>query len=261
MSISLVLVPESFRGGCFFGADALPVSPSETKSANASETSWQGHVQTNWSTNLVDLRVQNTLGFPGSLVPTFGEDAFLRGYIRVVDAVNYRIGRAMMYGIFVMIGILLWSSISKTFFLPSLWTLEVAQFAMVAYYLLGGPYSMQLGSNVRMDLFYSNWTARQKAWVDSITVLLLIFYLGILLHGGVGSTAYSLGYWGDEPVSYFAGLAIGSEEIGRLERSPTAWRPFLWPIKTIMCIGIALMLLQATSELCKDILLLRGEDI
>jgi len=62
----------------------------------------------------------------------------VRRYVRVVDAVNYRIGRVMMYGIFVMVGILLWSSISKTFFLPSLWTLEVAQFALVAYYILDG---------------------------------------------------------------------------------------------------------------------------
>ena len=98
----------------------------------------------------------------------------------------------MMYFIFVMIGILLWSSISKTFFLPSLWTLEMAQFAMVAYYIMGGPYSIQLGSNVRMDLFYSSWSDTTKAWVDSFTVLFLIFYLGVLLWGGFESTQYAL---------------------------------------------------------------------
>ncbi len=184
----------------------------------------------------------------------------LRAFIRVVDAVNYRLGRIVMYGIFAMVGILLWSSISKTFFLPSLWTLEIAQFAMVAYYILGGPYAMQMGSNVRMDLFYGEWSIRRKAWFDAFTVLLLIFYLGVLLYGGLGSTAYSLGYWGDEPVSFFAGLATGSEEVGRLERSPTAWRPFLWPIKAVMCLGFALMLLQSLSELAKDILVLRGEE-
>jgi len=42
----------------------------------------------------------------------------------------------VMYGIFVLMAILLWSSVSKTFFVPSLWTLEMAQFAMVAYYML-----------------------------------------------------------------------------------------------------------------------------
>ena len=182
-------------------------------------------------------------------------------YVRAVDAINYRIGRVMMWGLFVMMAILLWSSISKTFFLPSLWTLEMAQFALVAYYIMGGPYSIQLGSNVRMDLFYHSWSNRRKAWFDAFTVLFLIFYLAILLYGGLGSTAYSLGYWGDEPVSFFTGLVTGSEEVGRVERSSTAWRPIIWPIKSIMVLGFFLMLLQAVSELLKDIARIKGHEI
>ncbi|MAZ17418.1 TRAP transporter small permease subunit [Oricola sp.] len=163
-----------------------------------------------------------------------------RNYVLIVDAINYRLGRIMMYGIFVMIGILLWSSISKTFFLPSLWTLETAQFAMVAYYILGGPYSIQLGSNVRMDLFYGDWSPKTKAWFDCFTVLFLIFFLVVLLLGGIESTKYSLQYG---------------------ERSPTAWRPYLWPIKIAMCVGFLLMILQSVSELIKDIFRIRGEEI
>lgn len=185
----------------------------------------------------------------------------MASYVRVVDAINYRIGRVMMWGLFAMMGILLWSSISKTFFLPSLWTLEMAQFAMVTYYIVGGPYSIQLGSNVRMDLFYHNWSHKKKAWFDAFTVLLLILYLGVLFYGGLGSTAYSLGYWGDEPVSYFTGLLTGSEEIGRLERSSTAWRPYIWPVKAIMVFGFFLMLLQAISEFFKDIARINGQEI
>lgn len=194
----------------------------------------------------------------------------MRGYIRVVDAVNYRLGRIVMYGIFVMVAILLWSTISKALFLPSLWTLEMAQFALVAYYMLGGPYSIQLGSNVRMDLFYHNWTNRRKAWFDAFTVLFLVFYLGVLLWGGFSSTAYALGDFSGDPFAFF-GRLIGAfftggpdaaaAEIGHLERSATAWRAYLWPIKVIMCIAIFLMLLQALSELCKDILRIRGEEI
>ncbi len=183
----------------------------------------------------------------------------LKAYIRVVDTVNHRFGRVIMWGLFAMMAILLWSSVSKTFFLPSLWTLEMAQFAMVAYYMLGGPYSIQMGSNVRMDLFYSSWTPRQKSWVDAFTVFFLIFYLGVMLYGGLGSAAYSLGYWGDAPLEFYAGLVTGSEDIGRLERSSTAWRPIIWPIKAVMCLGIFLMLLQALSELFKDILYLTAD--
>ncbi len=161
----------------------------------------------------------------------------LSQYVKFVEAVNYRLGRIVMYGIFVIVGVLLWSSISKTFFLPSLWTLETAQFAMVAYYILGGPYSIQLGSNVRMDLFYAPWSDRKKAWVDAITVFFLIFYLATLLWGGVESTQYAIKYG---------------------ERSYSSWRPYMWPIKSVMCIGITLMILQSTCELIKDIAKIRG---
>ena len=161
----------------------------------------------------------------------------VKTYVRWVDTLNRYVGRFAMYGIFLLVAVLLWSSISKTFFLPSLWTLETAQFAMVAYYILGGPYSIQLGSNVRMDLFYGRWSVRTKAWFDIFTVLFLIFYLGVLLYGGIGSTAYSFEY---------------------NERSSTAWRPYLWPVKVITCVGIALMILQALSEFFKDLGRIRG---
>ena len=162
----------------------------------------------------------------------------MRGYIFVVDLVNRRVGRFIMYGMFVIMGILLWSSLSKTFFNPSLWTLEMAQFAMVAYYVLGGPYAVQTDANVRMDLFYGSWTMRRKAWFDVFTVFFLLFYLAVLLWGGIDSTIYSFQYGG--------------------ERSPSAWRPYLWPIKVIMVVGIILMIFQAVSEFFKDVLRLRG---
>lgn len=165
---------------------------------------------------------------------------FIVGYVRIIDRFNRRIGRLMMYSIFIMVGILLWSSISKTFFLPSLWTLESAQFAMVAYYILGGAYSIQLNANVRMDLFYGQWSPQTKAWVDVFTVFFLLFFLGVLLYGGYESMMYSWEY---------------------NQRSRTAWRPYLWPIKAVMCAGFIMMILQAISELFKDIARIRGVEL
>lgn len=165
---------------------------------------------------------------------------FFITYVRTVERLNYGIGRFAMYLLFVLMGVLLWSSVSKVIGSPALWTLEMAQFVMVAYYILGGPYSLQLGSNVRMDLIYGSWNDRQKAWVDSFSILALIFYLGVMLYGAIDSTAYSLTY---------------------NERSPSAWRPYLSPIKLIMCLGFLLMILQSTAILIRDIAKLRGEEI
>jgi TRAP-type mannitol/chloroaromatic compound transport system permease small subunit len=163
-----------------------------------------------------------------------------RAYVRIVEALNFRIGRFAMYLLFVMMAILLWSSITKIIHLPAIWTLEMAQFTLVAYYLLGAPYTFQLGSNVRMDLLYARLRPRTQALWDAFTIFALLFYLGVMLSGALGSTIYSF-------------------ETG--ERAPTGWRPYLWPIKVIICISFVLMILQAIVHLIRDVAVLRGEEL
>ncbi len=158
-------------------------------------------------------------------------------YVRYVDAVSRVVGRFAMYGIFAMMGLLLYSSIAKTFFVPLQWTLEMAQFSMAAYYLLGGAYSMQLGSHVRMDLAYGRWSPRGKGFTDSFTAFCLILYLVMLLYGGFSSTSYALQYG---------------------ETSYSSWSPYMAPIKIIMTFGIALMLLQAIATFFRDLARARG---
>ncbi len=164
----------------------------------------------------------------------------LQRYVRVVDGFNRRVGRIVMYGIFVLMGILLYSSISKTMFLPAHWTLEMAQFVMAAYYLLGGAYSLQLDSHVRMDLIYGRWSPKTKAVVDVITIMMLFVYLFFLLWGGVSSTTYALQYG---------------------ETSYSSWSPYMAPIKIIMVVGISLTFLQATSIFIKDVAIAIGRPI
>ncbi len=194
----------------------------------------------------------------------------IRAYVRGIDHMNRFIGRIAMYLIFAMMAVLMFSVISKNFFVPSQMTLEIAQFLMVAYFLLGGPYSMQMGDHVRMDLVYGGWSDKTKAAVDSVMVIFLFIYLGVLLYGALGSTAYSLGYFGANPFEFWWSLLLAfltggidgaADKIGFLERTATAWRPYMWPIKSIMTIGIFLMLLQAISAWFQDIAKLRGVEL
>lgn len=164
----------------------------------------------------------------------------IKTYVRVVDAFNRRVGRIVMYGIFLLMGILLYSSISKSLFLPAHWTLEMAQFVMAAYYLLGGAFSLQLDTHVRMDLLYGRWSPKTKAVVDVVTVLMLFVYLFFLLYGGVSSTTYALKF---------------------SETSYSAWSPYMAPIKIIMVIGIFMTFLQATSILIKDVAVAIGRPL
>ena len=165
----------------------------------------------------------------------------IQAYVRYVDRVSHVTGRIAMYLIFAMMGILLFSAISRSVFdVPYIWVVEMAQFTMAAYYLLGGGYSMLLNSHVRVDIFYGRWSIRKRAFTDSITAFCLIFYLVFLLVGGLSSTRYALEYG---------------------QKNYSAWGPPLAPIKIIMCFGIVVMLLQAFSMFFKDLGRARGTPV
>ena len=144
-----------------------------------------------------------------------------------------------MYLIFVMMGVLLFSSISRGVFNVShIWVVEVAQMTMAAYYILGGGYSMQLGSHVRMDLLYGRWSLKTRAIVDMVTGFCLIFYVIFLLYGGISSTQYAIEYG---------------------QKNYSSWAPPMAPIKIVMTLGIAMMLLQVIARFFKDIETAKGE--
>lgn len=164
-----------------------------------------------------------------------------RLFVRYVDAMNYRVGRFAMYLFFVMGAILLASTVSRVVLgVPINWVLEMSQFILSAYYLLGGAYTMQLNQHVRMDLFYDRLSARNRAITDAFTILFVIFYLAVLLTGALSSTNYAITYG---------------------QKNYSAWSPVLWPIKSIMTFGIFLMLLQCISAFIKDIAIVRGKPI
>jgi TRAP-type mannitol/chloroaromatic compound transport system permease small subunit len=165
----------------------------------------------------------------------------VKSYVRYVDALNRRVGGVVMYMIFAMMGVLLFAAIARYFFnTPFIWAVELSQFLMAAYYVLGGGFSLQLDAHVRMDALYSRWTPRRRAFWDSITAFGLVFYLTFLLLGGLTSTLYSL-------------------DTGQTAHS--AWAPLIWPIKAVMTVGIVLMLLQAVALFFRDLALYTGRDL
>ena len=123
---------------------------------------------------------------------------------------------------------------------PAMWVMEMAQFSMAAYYLLGGGFTMQEDAHVRMDVLYGKWSPRVRAVVDCFTSFFLIFYLVVLFWGGVLSTEYALEY---------------------NQKNFTAWAPPMAPIKIIMTVGVLLMLLQAISMWMKSVAKAFGKEL
>ena len=157
----------------------------------------------------------------------------IKYYIKFIDYISLKTGWATMYLVFVMMFILILSFVTRNIInFPLMWIIEMAQFTITAYYLLGGGYSMLSDDHVRMDLFYGKLSKKGKAKMDIFTSIFLIFFLAILFFGSITSLIYT---------------------IETNQKLFTAWAPYVWPIKSLMLIGILLMLLQAFSTLFKDI--------
>ena len=166
---------------------------------------------------------------------------FISSYVNIVDTICEKVGRFVMYWVFFMMFLLILSFVTRNIInFPLMWIIEMAQFTITAYYLLGGGYSMLTGDHVRMDLFYGKLSNKGKAKMDVFTSFFLIFYLIILFIGSITSLIYT---------------------IETKQKLFTAWAPYVWPIKTLMLIGILLMLLQAFSTLFKDIAKMKGNNI
>jgi TRAP-type mannitol/chloroaromatic compound transport system permease small subunit len=165
----------------------------------------------------------------------------VKAFVRAVEKMNKIVGTISMYLVFAMMGILLYEPVARNLFdVSSIWAVEMAQFTMAAYYLLGGGYSMILKGHVRMDLLYGRWSDKKRAMVDAITCIFLIFYLVFLLIGAYSSIEYAVMYG---------------------QRNRSAWAPYMAPIKIVMGTGVLLMLLQAMATFFKDLAKARGEEI
>lgn len=162
-------------------------------------------------------------------------------FVKWVDRINRLAGRFAMVIFFVMAAVMLWSTVSRTVFgAPVNWALEMTQFLLSAYYLLGGAYAFQHGAHVRMDLFYDRLPLRGRSILDAITLLAVVFFLVVLLWGGISSTQYAIQYG---------------------QKNYSAWSPLLWPVKVAMSLGIFLMLLQVIAQMFRDIAQAMGRPI
>ncbi len=105
-------------------------------------------------------------------------------------------------------------------------------------FMLGAGYTLADNQHVRVDVFYSRFSTRMKAWVDFLGTLLLLIPLCLFLL--VVSLDYVLASWG----------LTSSGWTGRLEQSPEAGGlPLVFALKTVIPLMCLLLLWQAVVNL------------
>jgi TRAP-type mannitol/chloroaromatic compound transport system permease small subunit len=115
--------------------------------------------------------------------------------------------------------------------LGSVWAQELEWHLLAALILLGMSYSLLRGDNVRVDIFYSRYSAQMKRRVDIASAILTILIAVLMI-------ALSWKYVGQ---SY--AIAEKSPDPGGI--------PMRWLIKAMLPLGFGLLFLQALGALLR----------
>lgn len=122
---------------------------------------------------------------------------------------------------------------------PTIWAYDVTYMLFGAQFMLAAAYTLLKGGHIRTDVFYERWSPRTRAIIDAASYILFFFpgMLFVLYAGGVEA-------WQAWLID---------------ERSDwTPWRPVLYPLKAMIPVTAALLLLQGFAELVKSLRVIRG---
>lgn len=151
---------------------------------------------------------------------------------------NEWIGRAVSWLTAILVLVVGVDVVSRYFFNTTKnWVLELEWYLFSIIFLLGAGYALKHDKHVRVDLFYSNFNPRDKAWVNLLGTLFLLVPWCLFV---VFST------WGYAYESFL--IRETSPNPGGL--------PALYLIKAMVPIGALLLLLQGVAQLIQTILFL-----
>jgi TRAP-type mannitol/chloroaromatic compound transport system permease small subunit len=89
------------------------------------------------------------------------------------------------------------------------------------------------GLHIRADFLYRSFSVRTQGTVDLILYILLFMPAMLLL--------------------MYAGYEFALKSIMQNERAgDSTWAPIVWPVKSALAIGVALLVIQGISEICKS---------
>jgi TRAP-type mannitol/chloroaromatic compound transport system permease small subunit len=164
----------------------------------------------------------------------------LLGIARSIDAVNERVGRAVLWLVLAVTLISAANALMRYGFgMSSNAWLEIQWYLFGAIFLLAAGYTLKHNGHVRVDVLYGRWPPRARAWIDLLGAALFLLPLCVLM------------VW----LSWHGFI----ESFQRGELSSDAGGLIRWPVRLLIPLGFALLGLQGVSELIKRVAFLRGQ--
>ena len=158
---------------------------------------------------------------------------------RLIDAFSERVGRTVIWLVLAAVLISAGNAIvRKTFNTSSNALLEIQWYLFSAVFLLGAGYAFLRNAHVRIDFISNHLSPRVRNWIDIIGIIVFLGPLCILL------------------IKLSWPLFVNAWVSG--EMSQNAGGLIRWPVMLMIPAGMALLLLQAASELIKRFAFLRG---
>jgi len=152
----------------------------------------------------------------------------IRLYVRLVDRLSTLVGLAMAVLIPAMVLVVAYEVVMRYFLRsPTVWAFDTAIFLFGYIGLLSGAYALRHGKHVSVDIVQARLSPRHQAVVDSVTALLVFFFLVLVVIYGwrSGWDAFTHGY-----------------------RRPSEWGPPLGHFMLMIPLGGLLLLLQAAAN-------------
>ncbi|CAA0102879.1 Uncharacterised protein [Zhongshania aliphaticivorans] len=108
-------------------------------------------------------------------------------------------------------------------------------------FMLGAAYTLKHGGHVRVDIFYSRFSVRNKAWIDSIgSIVFLLPLCGLIL---ITSWDFTVNAWL---------IRETSVEPGGL--------PFVYALKSLLPLMAVNLGLQGVAEILRNLIVLMGTE-
>jgi TRAP-type mannitol/chloroaromatic compound transport system permease small subunit len=159
---------------------------------------------------------------------------------RVIDAVNERIGRAVLWLVLAVTLISAANALMRYGFgMSSNAWLEIQWYLFAAMVMLGASYTLKMNEHVRVDILYTRLTDRGQKWLDLVGTLL--FLLPSMLVIAWLAWPFYMQSWSVQETSTNAGGLIR------------------WPVKVLLPLGFVLVALQGLSEVIKRAAALHGD--
>jgi TRAP-type mannitol/chloroaromatic compound transport system permease small subunit len=171
-----------------------------------------------------------------------GEDPTLGMHVRYtgwIDTMNRLVGEYVSYWGVIAVFVYYYEVVARYVFnSPTNWVHESMFLMFGMQYMLSGAYGYRDDSHVRVDIFYARLSPRGRAACDVFTsIFFFVFTITMLVTG-----------W-----------RFAMDSIGFDEHSFTEWGVQYWPVKLMIPIGAALIILQGIARLAKDVALLVSE--